>query len=82
MSISKVYFTTEDNLKLTGLLYMPESRGVFGKFFKTDKVVIFVHGMYSNCLKKRDDIFGEKLNEAGYAYFTFNNSAYCKPSLL
>lgn len=73
MSISKVYFTTEDNLKLTGLLYMPESRGVFGKFFKTDKVVIFIHGMYSNCLKKRDDILGEKLNEAGYAYFTFNN---------
>ena len=53
MSISKVYFTTEDNLKLTGLLYMPD--GVMSRLFKPSKVVIFIHGMYSNCLKKRDD---------------------------
>jgi hypothetical protein len=71
MSISKVYFTTEDNLKLTGLLYMPD--GVMSRLFKPSKVVIFIHGMYSNCLKKRDDIFGEELNKAGIAYFTFNN---------
>lgn len=73
MSISKVYFTTEDNLKLTGLLYMSENKGLFGRVKATKKVVIFIHGMYSNCLRKRDDIFGEELNKAGYAYFTFNN---------
>ena len=73
MSISKVYFTTADNLKLTGLLYMPENKGLFGRVKGTKKVVIFIHGMYSNCLRKRDDIFGEKLNEAGFAYFAFNN---------
>lgn len=73
MSISKVFFTTEDNLKLVGLLYLPESNGIFSRIKKSDKVVIFLHGMYSDCLKRRDDIFGEELNKAGYAYFTFNN---------
>ena len=73
MSISKVFFTTEDNLRLVGLLYSPDSKGIFSRVKKLDKVVIFIHGMYSDCLKKRDDIFGEELNKAGYAYFTFNN---------
>lgn len=73
MNITKVFFTTEDNLKLTGLLYVPEKKGLFSKLTKNNKVVIFMHGMYSNCLKRRDDILAEKLNEAGYAYFTFNN---------
>lgn len=73
MNISKVFFTTEDNLKLVGLLYLPESKGIFQRIKKLNKVVIFIHGMYSDCLKRRDDIFGEELNNAGYAYFTFNN---------
>ena len=73
MNISKVFFTTEDNLKLVGLLYSNESRGIFPRIRKPNKVVIFIHGMYSDCLKRRDDIFGEELNKAGYAYFTFNN---------
>lgn len=73
MNISKVFFTTEDNLKLVGLLYAPEVKGILPRIRKLNKVVIFIHGMYSDCLKRRDDIFGEELNKAGYAYFTFNN---------
>lgn len=74
MKISKIHFLTEDKLRLTGLLYMPEKKSFlgFGKK-RVKKVVIFIHGMYSNCLKKRDDIFGEELTKYGYAYFTFDN---------
>lgn len=74
MKISKIYFTTEDKLKLTGLLYTPEEKSFFPFHFKEPKkVVIFIHGMYSDCLRKRDDIFAEELTKNGYAYFTFNN---------
>ncbi len=73
MNISKVFFTTEDNFKLVGLLYATEVKGILPRIKKLNKVVIFIHGMYSDCLKRRDDIFGEELNKAGYAYFTFNN---------
>ena len=47
MKIEKIRFMTEDELKLFGLLHLPEQ--------KTKKVVIFIHGMHSNCLKERDD---------------------------
>jgi len=74
MRISKVHFSTEDKLKLAGLLYTPEQKSLFGfGAKKTKKVVIFIHGMYSDCFKKRDDIFAEELTKKGYAYFTFNN---------
>lgn len=39
----------------------------------TDEVVISIHGMQSNCFKKREDILGKRINEAGIAYFAFNN---------
>lgn len=74
MRISKIHFSTEDKLRLAGLLYMPEQKSLFGLSVKKPKrVVIFVHGMYSDCFRKRDDIFGEELTKHGYAYFTFNN---------
>jgi len=42
----------------------------------TDEVIISVHGMQSNCLKKREDIIGAKANEWGIAYFAFNNRGH------
>ena len=63
--LEKVYFETEDNIKLFGLLSKPNNN--------TKKIVISVHGMQSNCFKKREDILGTKINEAGIAYFAFNN---------
>ena len=42
----------------------------------TDEVIISVHGMQSNCLKKREDIISAKANEWGIAHFAFNNRGH------
>lgn len=63
--LEKVYFELEDKVELVGLLHTPET--------KTNEVVISVHGMQSNCFKKREDILAKKFNEVGKAYFAFNN---------
>jgi len=65
--LEKVYFELEDNVELFGLLHRPDNN------LKTDEVVISVHGMQSNCFKKREDILGKEINKAGIAYFAFNN---------
>ena len=39
----------------------------------TDEVIISVHGMQSNCFKKREDILSKEATNAGIAYFAFNN---------
>ena len=66
MRIEKVYFETEDGLELTGLLHTSESK-------EETEVIISVHGMGSNCLKKRDDIIAKKVTDNNISYFTFNN---------
>lgn len=63
--LQKIYFELEDKVELVGLLHKPEN--------DTDEVVISVHGMQSNCFKKREDILAKKINETGIAYFAFNN---------
>lgn len=63
--LEKIYFETEDDIELFGLLHKPN--------INTDKVVISVHGMQSNCFKKREDILAKTINEASIAYFAFNN---------
>ena len=68
MRIKKVFFITEDGVELCGLLHEPENR--------TEDIVIAVHGMQSNCLKKRDDIIANKLTEQGISYFCFNNRGH------
>lgn len=65
--LEKVYFDLEDNVELFGLLHRPDNN------LKTDEIVISVHGMQSNCFKKREDILAKTINEAGIAYFAFNN---------
>ena len=65
--LEKIYFDLEDNVELVGLLQKPDNN------INTDEVVISIHGMQSNCLKKREDILAKKINEAGIAYFGFNN---------
>lgn len=63
--LKRIYFSTEDKVELVGLLETPE------KF--TNKVIISIHGMQSNCLKKRETILSENISKAGIAYFAFNN---------
>lgn len=65
--LEKIYFDTEDSVELFGLLERPDNN------LKTDEIVISVHGMQSNCYKKREDILGNTINKSGIAYFAFNN---------
>ncbi len=68
MNLQKVYFETEDGVELIGLLHEPEN--------KTDKIVIAIHGMQSNCMKKRDDVLAEEITKNNISYFCFNNRGH------
>lgn len=68
MNLEKIYFETEDGLQLCGLLHTPK--------LKTEKIVIAVHGMQSNCMKKRDDILAEEITKKNISYFCFNNRGH------
>lgn len=63
--IEKIYFELEDKVELVGLLHTPQA--------KTDEIVISIHGMQSNCFKRREDILAKNINNANIAYFAFNN---------
>ena len=63
--LEKIYFELEDKVELFGLLHKPQN--------ETQEVVISVHGMQSNCFKKREDILAKTVNNAQIAYFAFNN---------
>ena len=53
--MEKINFLATDNAELTGLLYKSTK--------KTDKIIIAVHGMTSNCFKKRDEVIAKKANK-------------------
>ena len=63
--LERIYFTTEDQIELVGLLETPNK--------PTIEVVISIHGMQSNCLKQRETILSNTIANAGIAYFAFNN---------
>ena len=52
--LERVYFNTEDEIELVGLLERPKN--------PTKRVVISVHGMQSNCLKRREDILSKEIS--------------------
>ena len=54
--IEKIYFELEDKVELVGLLHTPQ--------IKTDEIVISIHGMQSNCFKRREDILAKNINDA------------------
>ena len=63
--MEKIDFIATDGIELCGILYKGKE--------KTDKIILAVHGMTSNCFKKRDDVIAKKANEEGIDYFCFNN---------
>lgn len=63
--MKKINFLATDGVILNGLIY--ESKE------KTKDIILAVHGMSSNCFKKRDEIIANKANEFGIDYFCFNN---------
>ena len=67
MNIEKIFFKTEDQADLVGLLHKGE---------KTNKVIISVHGMTSDCLKKRDDIIAQTMTNNNIDFFSFNNRGH------
>ena len=63
--MEQIDFLATDEIKLTGILRT-------GKI-KTDKVILSIHGMTSNCLKTREEIIAKNVNEKNIDYFGFNN---------
>lgn len=63
--MKKVDFLATDGVLLNG--FIQESKE------KTQDVILAVHGMASNCFKKRDEMIAKKANEVGMDYFGFNN---------
>ena len=60
-----IYFLATDGIKLDGLLYTSES--------KTEDIILSIHGMGSNCMKKRETTIAKLANENSIDYFGFNN---------
>ena len=61
-----INFMATDGVNLEGILYKDSSN-------ISEKIILSVHGMTSNCLKKRDIEIAKKANEKGIDYFAFNN---------
>ncbi len=68
VNIEKIYFQATDGLELDGLLHKGEK--------KSSSVILSVHGMTSNCLKKREDVIAREAIENGIDYFSFNNRGH------
>lgn len=63
--MKRIDFLATDGIILNGFLYESEQ--------KTQDIILAVHGMSSNCFKKRDEVIASKANENGIDYFGFNN---------
>lgn len=63
--MKRIDFLATDGIILNGLLYNSSK--------ETKKVILAVHGMSSNCMKKRDEVIASYANENNIDYFCFNN---------
>lgn len=45
------FFQATDSVKLSGILYNGKN--------STNKIIISVHGMATNCMKKRDEVYNK-----------------------
>lgn len=61
-----INFMATDGVNLEGILYKASSN-------ISEKMILSVHGMTSNCFKNRDIEIAKKANEKGIDYFVFNN---------
>lgn len=65
MSIEIARFKATDGINLDGILYKRDT--------DNKKILIQIHGMTSNCFKRRDRAIAEKVNEIGIDVLDFNN---------
>lgn len=63
--MEKVDFLATDGVILNGLLYTSKN--------KTQKIILSVHGMSSNCFTNRENIIAQFANKNDIDYFCFNN---------
>lgn len=63
--MEQIDFLATDGIILNGFLYKSKE--------KTNKIILAVHGMGSNCLKERDRLIAKNANENNIDYFCFNN---------
>lgn len=68
MKLEEIFFEATDGLELSGLLYSSED--------KTNKIIISVHGMASNCMKQRDYSIANAVVKEKVDYFAFNNRGH------
>ena len=64
--MERVDFLATDGIQLNGFIYKSSEK-------ISNRVILAVHGMSSNCLKKRDEVISKKVNENNIDYFCFNN---------
>ena len=55
MNIETTFFKATDGVDLKGVIYKTQN--------KTNKVLISIHGMATNCIKERDEKIAEKVPE-------------------
>ena len=60
-----IYFLATDGIKLDGLLYRSKN--------KIEDIILSIHGMATNCMKKRETTMAKFANENNIDYFCFNN---------
>ena len=60
-----ITFNAKDNIILNGIIYKNNK--------KTKKILIQVHGMTSNCFKKRNQIIADTIKDISVDTFDFNN---------
>ena len=63
--MKKIDFLAKDGIELDGLIYESDN--------KTKSIILAIHGMTSNCFKKRDDVVAKTANENQIDYCCFNN---------
>lgn len=63
-----IFFKAQDGVILNGIMYKNSN--------KTEKIIISVHGMATNCIKKRDEKIAQKANEINIDFLAFNNRGH------
>lgn len=68
MNIETTFFKATDGVDLKGIIYKSQN--------KTQKILISIHGMATNCIKERDEKIAQKVNELNIDFLAFNNRGH------
>lgn len=68
MITNTIFFKATDGVDLKGIIYKSQE--------KTQKILISIHGMATNCIKERDEKIAKKLNEINIDLLAFNNRGH------